>query len=196
MLAVIRLAPEDRRQRAKRARTGKGLGCRDEQNRGGIKLRQPDQRSVVCLQLRVERESAVPSDRLVFRLVCLPYGERPRGNLVDSRNCAGGTPTPIPLDGIRAHEHRRTQTANRVPTASCGLRKAIVVDSYCHPQVKRWRANTAQCRRPVNTTGHHVMPCCVHPCRSFRDLQSGPDRKSERRSRAIRPAKLVVRQGQ
>jgi hypothetical protein len=124
MLAIIRLAPEDWRQRAKRARTGKGLGCRDEQNRGGIKLRQPDQRSVVCLQLRIERESAVPSERLMFRLVCFPFGERPRGSLADSRNCAGGTPTQIPLDGIRTHEHRRTQTANRVPTASYGLRKA------------------------------------------------------------------------
>jgi hypothetical protein len=98
MLAVIRLAPEDRRQRAKRARTGKGLGCRGEENSGGIKLRQPDQRSVVCLQLRVERESAVPSERLVFRLVYFPFGDRPRGNLADSWNCGGGTPTQIPLD--------------------------------------------------------------------------------------------------
>src|ERR1700674_5000846 len=98
MLAVIRLAPEDWRQRAKRARTGKGLGCRDEQNRGGIKLRQPDQRSVVCLQLRIERESAVPSERLMFRVVCFPFAERPRDSLAGSRNCAGGIPTQIPLD--------------------------------------------------------------------------------------------------
>ena len=71
----------------------------------------------------------------MFRLACFPYGERPCGNLADSWNCAGGTPTQIPLDGFRTHEHRRTQTANRVPTASCGLRKAMM-DSYCHPQGK------------------------------------------------------------
>ena len=98
MFAVTRVTPEDRRQRAKRARTREGCGRWNEKNGGRIKLWQPNQRGVVGLQIRVERETAPPNEGRTRRCVCFPSGGRPRGSLACTKDCAAGIPTQAPSD--------------------------------------------------------------------------------------------------
>ena len=95
MLAVGGMARECRRQGANRARIRERLRSRRDQNRAWIEVRQPNDRRIIRLKIRIDREIVTPIAGSAARRPARQLPRRLCDNRAGMRDCGAGIPTQV-----------------------------------------------------------------------------------------------------
>jgi len=100
IVAISRVAFKRSRDRAKATRTCEILRRRRDENGAGVEMQQPNDWRSIRSQIRIDRETGVPTAGSPVREIQL--GQHGRRQLPDSRagsqDCVAGTPKPARQD--------------------------------------------------------------------------------------------------